>query len=80
MQSILRNPLGSPFTLGISNAGAFGAAFSVAILGSGKMQSTIANAVIINNPYLTTLVAFVFCLLATGVILLISRIRELHPR
>jgi len=29
MQSILRNPLGSPFTLGISNAGAFGAAVSV---------------------------------------------------
>ena len=60
MQSILRNPLGSPFTLGISNAGAFGAAFSVVILGSGKMQSTVANAVIINNPYLTTIVAFVF--------------------
>ncbi len=27
MQSILRNPLGSPFTLGISHAAAFGAAF-----------------------------------------------------
>lgn len=79
MQSILRNPLGSPFTLGISNAGAFGAAFSVVILGSGKMQSTVANAVIINNPYLTTMVAFVFCLLATGVILLISRIRGALP-
>ncbi len=35
MQSILRNPLGSPFTLGISNAGAFGAAVSVIILGTG---------------------------------------------
>ncbi|MCO5383257.1 MAG: iron ABC transporter permease [Methanosarcina barkeri] len=79
MQSILRNPLGSPFTLGISNAGAFGAAFSVVILGSGKMQSTVADAVIINNPYLTTMVAFVFCLLATGVILLISRIRGALP-
>ncbi|MGA9189767.1 MAG: iron ABC transporter permease [Methanosarcina sp.] len=79
MQSILRNPLGSPFTLGISNAGAFGAAFSVVILESGKMQSTVANAVIINNPYLTTMVAFVFCLLATGVILLISRVRGALP-
>ncbi len=36
MQSILRNPLGSPFTLGISNAGAFGAAVSVVVLGTGK--------------------------------------------
>jgi iron complex transport system permease protein len=73
MQSILRNPIASPFTLGISNAGAFGAAFSLVVLGTGKMQSTVANAIIINNPYLTTMVAFLFCLLATGVILLISR-------
>jgi iron complex transport system permease protein len=79
MQSILRNPLGSPFTLGISNAGAFGAAFSVIVLGSGRMQSTVADSVIINNPYLTTIVAFVFCLLATGIILLISRIRGASP-
>ena len=79
MQSILRNPLGSPFTLGISNAGAFGAAVSVIILGTGKMQSTAADAVIINNPYMTTIVAFIFCLLATGIILLISRIRAASP-
>jgi iron complex transport system permease protein len=79
MQSILRNPLGSPFTLGISNAGAFGAALSVIVLGTGKMQSTVADAVIINNPYLTTMVAFLFCLLATGVILLISKIRGTSP-
>jgi iron complex transport system permease protein len=79
MQSILRNPLGSPFTLGISNAGAFGAAFSVIVLGSGKMQSTIADSIVINNPYLTTIMAFIFCLLATGIILLISRIRGTSP-
>ena len=79
MQSILRNPLGSPFTLGISNAGAFGAAVSVIVLGTGKMQSTVADAIIINNPYLTTMVAFLFCLLATGIILLISRIRGTSP-
>jgi len=79
MQSILRNPIASPFTLGISNAGAFGAAVSVVVLGTGKVQSTVADAVIINNPYLTTMVAFLFCLLATGVILLISRIRGTSP-
>jgi iron complex transport system permease protein len=79
MQSILRNPLGSPFTLGISNAGAFGAAFSVIVMGAGKMQSTVADAVTINNPYLTTITAFLFCLLATGVILIISRIRGASP-
>jgi iron complex transport system permease protein len=79
MQSILRNPLGSPYTLGISNAGAFGAAVSVILLGAGEMHSTVADAVTLNNPYLTTMVAFVFCLLATGVILLISRIRGASP-
>lgn len=79
MQSILRNPIASPFTLGISNAGAFGAAFSLVVLGTGKMQSTVADAIIINNPYLTTMVAFFFCLLATGVILLISSIRGASP-
>ena len=79
MQSILRNPLGSPFTLGISNAGAFGAAVSVILLGAGTMQSSVANAVTLNNPYVTTMVAFFFCLLATAVILLISRIRGTSP-
>ena len=33
MQSVLRNPLGSPFTLGISHAAAFGAALSVMAVG-----------------------------------------------
>lgn len=79
MQSILRNPIASPFTLGVSNAGAFGAAVSVVVLGTGKVQSTVADAVIINNPYMTTTVAFLFCLLATGVILLISKIRGTSP-
>lgn len=79
MQSILRNPLGSPFTLGISNAGAFGAAVSVIIFGTGTIQSTIANPISINNPYLTTITAFVFCMIATAIILLISRIRGASP-
>ncbi|MDH7510789.1 MAG: iron ABC transporter permease [Methanolinea sp.] len=79
MQSILRNPLGSPFTLGISNAGAFGAAFSVIVLGTGTMQSRVADPVTLSNPYLTTVMAFLFCLLATGVILLISRVRGASP-
>ena len=79
MQSILRNPLGSPYTLGISNAGAFGAAFAVIVLGTGVMQSRVADAVTINNPYVTTIMAFVFCLLATALILLIARIRGASP-
>jgi iron complex transport system permease protein len=79
MQSILRNPLASPFTLGISSAGAFGAAVSIIVLGTGRIQSTMANPVSISNPYLTTVVAFLFCMLATGVILLISHFKGASP-
>ncbi len=79
MQSILRNPLGSPFTLGISQAGAFGAAFSVMIFGSGAMQSTQAAAVSIINPYMTTFCAFVACMVASMVIIAIARLRGATP-
>ncbi|MFO7817376.1 MAG: FecCD family ABC transporter permease [Thermodesulfobacteriota bacterium] len=79
MQSILRNPLGSPFTLGISHAAAFGAALSVMLLGAGQMGSSGADAVVISSPYMTTFSAFLFCLVATGVIMGIARIRGTSP-
>ncbi len=79
MQSILRNPLGSPFTLGISQAGACGAAFAIMLLGTGTMQSTQASALGIANPYLTTLSAFVACMAASLVIIAIARIRGASP-
>ncbi|ETA66837.1 iron ABC transporter permease [Methanolobus sp. WCC1] len=72
MQSILRNPLGSPFTLGISNASAFGAAFSIMLLGTG---STSSSDIIINNPYITTIAAFSSAMLVTFVILMFAKLR-----
>lgn len=80
MQSILRNPLGSPFTLGISNAAAFGAAFAVIVFGAGSMHSTYGDAIIINNPYIITLSAFIFCIIATLLILLISKFYDAKPQ
>ena len=79
MQSILRNPLGSPFTLGISHAAAFGAAFSIIVLGAGTTHSQAADAVILNNPYLVTISAFAWSLVATFVILLLSRYKNASP-
>lgn len=79
MQSILRNPLGSPFTLGISHAAAFGAAFSVMVLDSGIMTSTNVGAVSITNPYVTTGSALAFSMLASAVIILVSRVRGATP-
>ena len=71
MQCILRNPLASPFTLGISSASAFGASFAIIFLGAG---SSMASIVSINNPYVTTICAFAFSLLATGAILLLTKV------
>lgn len=79
MQSILRNPLGSPFTLGISHAAAFGAAVSVMFFGGGVMTSSHVGAVAITNPYMTTGAAFVFSLVAAGLIIGVTRIRGTSP-
>lgn len=79
MQSILRNPLGSPFTLGISHAAAFGAALSVMLFDPGMMQSSGSDTVKVLNPYGTTMIAFLTSLIATGIIIAISRIRNASP-
>jgi iron complex transport system permease protein len=79
LQSILRNPLGSPFTLGLSQSAAFGAAFSIMILGTGVMYSSSADAVTITNPYATTAAAFLFCLITTFVLMAIARFRQARP-
>ena len=79
MQSILRNPLGSPFTLGISHAAAFGAALSVMLLGGGIMTSSSVGAVQITNPYLTTISAFLFSIFASAVIVAVARLRGATP-
>ncbi|SHO53702.1 FecCD family ABC transporter permease [Desulfopila aestuarii] len=79
MQSILRNPLGSPFTLGIAHAAAFGAAVGVMVLGGGIMTSSSVGSVQITNPYLTTVAAFVFSIGAAAVIVAIARMRGATP-
>jgi len=79
MQSILRNPLGSPFTLGISQAAAFGAAFSVMLLGSGVMQSGTMSALAMSNPFITTFTAYGFSMIAAVVIIFVSKMRGSTP-
>lgn len=79
MQSVLGNPLGSPFTLGISQAAALGAAFSVMVLGSGFMHSSGSDAVTIVHPGVTTLAAFSAAMIATGVVIMVARLRRGSP-
>ncbi len=79
MQSILRNPLGSPFTLGISNAAAFGAALSVMMQGGALRALKMGADNAFWSSYLTTGAAFVFSILAAVVIIMISRTRGATP-
>ena len=79
MQNILRNPLASPFTLGISQGAAFGAALAIVVFGAGSMQSTGADAVIINNPYTVTISAFIWSMAATVVMLFLAKFVGVKP-
>ena len=79
MQTLLRNPLGSPFTLGISHAAAFGAAFAVIVLGAGTVHSSSMDAVVINNPYLVTTSAFAWSMVCTVAIFLLSKFKGPSP-
>lgn len=77
MQSNLRNPLASPSTLGISSAAAFGANLAIIVFGAGSIKSSSADAVLINNPYIVTICAFSFSMIATFIILMIAKLRSL---
>jgi len=79
MQTCLRNPLASPFTLGISNAAAFGANLAIVCFGAGTLRSNTHDAVFIANPYSVTISAFVFSMIAMSLILLLARQRGFSP-
>ncbi len=79
MQSLLRNPLASPYTLGISWASAFGAAFAIVILGAGSAYAGSNDMMTINNPYIVTLSAFAWSLVGVLIILLLSKYKGASP-
>lgn len=79
MQSILRNPLASPFTLGLSNASAFGAAMAILFFNGGAVIGSTSASVNVSSPVLVTICAFVFAMLATGIMLLLVRITGCTP-
>lgn len=79
MQNILRNPLASPFTLGVSQGAAFGAAVAIIALGAGSTHSTSTDAVIINNPYLVTISAFAGAMATTLIVLFLAQVRGVTP-
>lgn len=79
-QSVLRNPLASSSTLGVSQGAAFGASVAIIVFGAGStMSGNVIDAVSISNPNLVTLFAFGGAMLATLVILGLSRFRQITP-
>ncbi len=83
MQGVLRNPLGSPFTLGISNGAAFGAAFAIVALGAGSATSpaihTSATPLYsIHSIYLVSTSAFIGALGTMAIVLMLSGFRNMR--
>ena len=68
MQGILRNPLASPFTLGISSAASFGASLAI-ILGAG----------FVGGQYLIIGNAFIFTMIASLAVYGLAKYRGISP-
>lgn len=77
MQCVLRNPLASASTLGVSQGAAFGAAIGILAFGGGVItSSSAASTVSVNNPYIVTICAFVFGSISSVVVIAISRLKR----
>lgn len=77
MQCVLRNPLASASTLGVSQGAAFGAALGIIVFGGGVItNSNSTSTVSIDNPYIVTLCAFVFGSISSVVVIPISRLKK----
>jgi iron complex transport system permease protein len=68
MQAILRNPLASPYTLGISSGAGFGASLAI-----------LADAGLVGGKYLIVGNAFIFALLVSFIILALSSRKGATP-
>ena len=77
MQSVLRNPLVSPFTLGVSSAASFGAAMGLVfwpvLFGASISSYRILGSTLTNQDIFTVVMAFLFSLLSVAFVLLMAR-------
>lgn len=77
MQCVLRNPLASASTLGVSQGAAFGAAMGIIVFGGGVITSSSATSTVsVDNPYIVTLCAFLCGSISSVVVIAISRIKK----
>ena len=77
MQCVLRNPLASASTLGVSQGAAFGAALGIIVFGGGVITSSSASSTVsVDNPYIVTLCAFLCGSFSSIVVVAISRLKR----
>lgn len=81
MQNVLKNPLASASTLGVSQGASFGAAISIICIGAGTQVNAggTAASLTITHPYLVTLCAFCGGITTTVFILCLSRLKGITP-
>lgn len=80
MQNVLRNPLASASTLGVSQGAAFGAALAITFFDAGiGADGNLGAALTITSPAVATAFAFVFGVASGAVILALSLITRVSP-
>ena len=81
MQNVLRNPLASASTLGVSQGASFGAAVAIVYFGAGIQVNAggISSALTVTNPAMVTLCAFLGGIATTAVVLGLARFRGASP-
>ena len=77
LQTVLRNPLASPYTIGVASASAFGAALAI-ILGAGII-GWHGTYIIYTNPYVITLNAFIFAIIAVALTAILAFYKGVTP-
>ncbi len=77
LQISLRNPIASPYTIGLSSAAALGASIAI-ILGAGFI-SRYPYVPVITNPWVVILNAFILCIITIAVISIVAGFRGSDP-
>ena len=77
MQTVSNNVMASPTTLGVSNSAVLGANIAIIVIGGGMIPVT-GGKVFVENPYLTSLFAFLFALGGTLLVLGLSRLKKFN--
>lgn len=81
MQTTLGNMMASPSTLGVSNAAVFGANLSIIVFAGGFLSTgnNLSGYTSGMNPYATSLMAFVFCMVSVAMILVLCKRKAFSP-